>query len=245
MPSTRTSCVCPPETSNATKGKAGRLAFQHRCQQVSLHVVDAQGRNPPAQRQGPGQGGTHHQGTDEPRARRVGHPVDLALASRPASARTAVISGSALRMWSREASSGTTPPYSRCTATWLKSACARRPRSVSKSAMPVSSQEVSMPSTRTDAVEPMAAAWVRGNSAQSNDLPVSTDSAPEPPACGAPAAPGDGWRRLRTGRIRRTSGRTVCFAKARPGCIEFAPSQAWWARLSLLFRVQRIVVPEP
>ena len=37
------------------------------------------------------------------------------------------ISGSSLRTWSRLASSGTTPPYSACSAIWLYTACARRP----------------------------------------------------------------------------------------------------------------------
>jgi len=45
------------------------------------------------------------------------------------------------------ASQYTTPPYSWCMATCECSACAMRPRSVSYTATPVSSQEVSMPNT--------------------------------------------------------------------------------------------------
>jgi len=51
-------------------------------------------------------------------------------------------------MWSREASSGTTPPYTACRSTWLYNRCASSPASASTIAMPVSSQEVSIPSTR-------------------------------------------------------------------------------------------------
>src|SRR5688572_11805548 len=64
-----------------------------------------------------------------------------------ASARTLRVSGRSRRMWSREASSGTTPPYSACIATCECSAWPTSPRPVSYRATPVSSQEVSMPRT--------------------------------------------------------------------------------------------------
>src|SRR6476469_9899041 len=54
-------------------------------------------------------------------------------------------------MWSRDASSGTTPPYAACRSTWLCSAAAARRGKAAPapatSATPVSSQEVSMPRT--------------------------------------------------------------------------------------------------
>ena len=58
---------------------------------------------------------------------RVGDAVEVAESAcrlRPGSAASAA---AARRTWSREASSGTTPPYSACRATWLWSACASRP----------------------------------------------------------------------------------------------------------------------
>jgi hypothetical protein len=70
---------------------------------------------------------------------------------RPACATTCRTSGTTRRMWSREASSGTTPPYAWCMSIWLCRASARRrgtPAPVdSTSATPVSSHDDSMPST--------------------------------------------------------------------------------------------------
>jgi len=57
------------------------------------------------------------------------------------------IMGRVLRMWSREASSGTTPPYSLCRSIWLYRRSAIRPFSLSYMATPVSSHELSMPMT--------------------------------------------------------------------------------------------------
>src|SRR6476469_1070106 len=65
----------------------------------------------------------------------------------PACASVCSSSGIARRIWSRDASSGTTPPYSSCIATWEWSAWDSRPRCVSYNARPVSSQEDSKPRT--------------------------------------------------------------------------------------------------
>ena len=67
--------------------------------------------------------------------------------SMPALMITSSISGNVLRMWSRDASSGITPPYFACISIWLYKQSASRPRSLSYSATPVSSHDVSIPST--------------------------------------------------------------------------------------------------
>src|SRR5690554_2665162 len=79
-------------------------------------------------------------------------PAVYATASRSfgsmaACARTCRTIGASFAIWSRDASSGTTPPNGAWIAVWVASASATRPRRVSYNATPVSSQLVSMPRT--------------------------------------------------------------------------------------------------
>src|SRR3989304_6133843 len=66
----------------------------------------------------------------------------------PASARARSTTGTTERICSREASSGTTPPYRLWTGTWEETMLARRPAEESYTAAAVSSHELSMPRTR-------------------------------------------------------------------------------------------------
>ena len=85
------------------------------------------------------------------RTTRIGDDVDVVAPDVPLAARLAEQRQITRRMWSRDASSGTTPPYAACRSTWLCSSAAasrgRRSPATATSATPVSSQEVSMPST--------------------------------------------------------------------------------------------------
>src|SRR5262249_32070402 len=67
-----------------------------------------------------------------------------------ARARAASITGSMLRTWWRDASSGTTPPYGPCTASWDETTEERTSPSRSTAAA-VSSHELSIPRTITSA----------------------------------------------------------------------------------------------
>ena len=59
------------------KRKFRRILFQHRRQQVAFHMVDRHGGDFPGKRQGAANGGTNQQRTDQSRACRVSHRVDL------------------------------------------------------------------------------------------------------------------------------------------------------------------------
>ena len=77
---------------------------------MAFEVVDAERR--PAERRGEraGDAGADQQRAGEARAARVGDDVDVGERRRRLGAGPARVSGSTRRMWSREASSGTTPP---------------------------------------------------------------------------------------------------------------------------------------
>ena len=90
--------------------EARRVGREKRRQQMAFEVVHAERR--PVQRRGQR---ARHAGADEQRpgqagAARVGNDVDVSQDVR-VSASTCRVSGSTRRMWSRDASSGTTPPY--------------------------------------------------------------------------------------------------------------------------------------
>src|SRR5262245_13926974 len=72
----------------------------------------------------------------------------MSSAPEAASAKVSRSRGRRRRTWSRDASSGTTPPYSSWSAAWLKRRCASRPLASSYTATALSSQEDSMPRTR-------------------------------------------------------------------------------------------------
>ncbi len=66
----------------------------------------------------------------------------------PASDSACSTTGRTWRICSREASSGTTPPYRLCTGTWEEMTLARSPAEASYTAAAVSSHELSIPRTR-------------------------------------------------------------------------------------------------
>jgi hypothetical protein len=99
---------------------------------VAFEVVHAEHRLVERQAEAAGDRGADQQRAGQAWALGVGDGVDVA--SMPAWDRVCSSSGIARRMWSREASSGTTPPYSSCMATCECSACDSRPRCVSYNA---------------------------------------------------------------------------------------------------------------
>jgi len=81
---------------------------------------------------------------------RVNARQSICCSVQPACCNTLWVSGSTRRMWSRLASSGTTPPYDSCICTWLCRAWASNrggavPASARTKATPVSSHELSIP----------------------------------------------------------------------------------------------------
>jgi hypothetical protein len=94
------------------EGKCGLVLIslgQERRQQVPFEVVYAEGRFAQAGSQRNGNTCADEQCAGQSRAARVRHQVDFGQRT-PACASTWRVSGKTRRMWSREASSGTTPP---------------------------------------------------------------------------------------------------------------------------------------
>ena len=90
--------------------KGGRLGRQQGRQQVAFEVVDADRRDAQRRRQAVGEGGADQQGAGQARALRCTRCRPVRRISGCADSSTRRVRGARRRMWSREASSGTTPP---------------------------------------------------------------------------------------------------------------------------------------
>jgi hypothetical protein len=95
------------------KREGRRSRESKRREQVAFEVVNRDGRDAERRGQSFGEGGADQQRAGEPRALRVGDGID-GVERAAAVGQTLRSSGTVRRMWSREASSGTTPPYSWC-----------------------------------------------------------------------------------------------------------------------------------
>ena len=100
-----------PGDQQSEERERGRLGLEQRRQQMALEMVDADRGPAPGVGQAPGEPSAHQQRPDQSRAGRVGDAVDGARDPNAAAANASRTSGSSRRTWSREASSGTTPPY--------------------------------------------------------------------------------------------------------------------------------------
>jgi hypothetical protein len=83
---------------------------------MSFQVMHRNRRLIDRHRQRLGESAPHQQRPGQTRATRIGHGIDVIQRTIALSQRFAQ-QGTTRRMWSREASSGTTPPYSACIAT--------------------------------------------------------------------------------------------------------------------------------
>lgn len=68
----------PTRNQQSDERKGRRLLFQHRCQQVTFHMVHTDGRHAPGKSQRLSAGRSHQQRADQARACRVSQCVDIA-----------------------------------------------------------------------------------------------------------------------------------------------------------------------
>ena len=147
--STSKSWLCPPDTSSATNGKLRPRRRQQRRQQVSFEVMDRHDRDAQRVRQRAGDAGADEQRAGEARALRCRRSRRDPRSARPASASTCSISGTSAPDVVARGELGHDAAVRLRAWRPASAARARAARaSVSYTATPVSSQEVSMPRTR-------------------------------------------------------------------------------------------------
>ena len=146
----------PPETSKATNGKRRRIGREERRQQVALEVVDAERRLAERRSQRAGDTGADQQRAGQARAARVGDDVDVAPSvgagraqdlARQRQDAADVVARSELRN-----DAAVVGVHLDLAVQRLREQRGVASPSASTRAMPVSSQEDSMPRTRIEEV---------------------------------------------------------------------------------------------